>query len=94
LDAETWADALVAHDARAEKRLAAFRSFGVEGWLRNRSGRYAHRGDETISGDWRIEPGDLGAQVRHIMRRDDPTDTARRLYAERSHWRVEREAIS
>lgn len=94
LEAGTWADALIAHDVRAERKLAEFRHFGVEGWLRNHSGRYAHRGDEAVSGDGRIEPGDLGAQVRHVMRRDDPADTGRRLYAERSQWRAEREATS
>lgn len=92
LEAETFAEALSAHDARAETRLADFSSFGVDRWLRNRNGRYAYRGDEDPSSGLRIEPGDLSLQVRSVVHRDEPVDTARRLYAERRHWRAEQEA--
>lgn len=94
LDADTLAHALEAYDAHAGMKLAAFSRFGVERWLRNPSGCYAYRGDDAIADGWRVEPGDLGGHIRHIVRRDDPTDTLRRLYAERAQWRLEREATS
>lgn len=94
LQADTLADALSAHDARADTRLTAFSGFGVDRWLRNREGHYAYRGDEGTGGAPGIEPGDLAVQVRRVVRRDEPMDTARRLFAERGHWRAEQERRS
>lgn len=81
VSAITWSDALALHDERAQIKIAAFRRFGVENWLR--SGRYVHGGDQGIN------PGDLEPQVRTLSRWDEPIDTALRLFAMRSHWRVE-----
>lgn len=81
--AGTWKEALDLHDKRMESKLKEFQHFGVERWLRNDKKHYVY------SGDTNIEFGDLPAHPRTISRRDEPIDTARRLFVDRRHWRLE-----
>lgn len=86
LEAESWSQALAAHDAYMDERLASFKRLGVDRWLRSPGGRYAYRGDDDI------EPGELVGVRHEVIRRDQPLNTARRLFGERRHWRFAQEA--
>jgi len=81
LHAPTWAQALQAHDQRSNEKLANFDKAILLKWLRGNNFVY--------SADSHVLPGDLGGNTRSVIRWDQPTDTARRLYAARSHWRAD-----
>lgn len=85
LEAETWTQALALHDTRMAEQIGAFERFGVEKWLRSPNGRYVHCGDDAIA------PGELAVPGHVVTRRDQPLDTARRLFGERRHWRCGQE---
>jgi CRISPR system Cascade subunit CasD len=83
LNAPTWAEALACHDADTNAKLQQFARFGADRWLRASSN--VHSLDEQI------QPGDLNSIQRSVWRWDEPIDTARRLYANRSHKRFDQQ---
>lgn len=83
LYADTWESALEAFDAQTAETLATFASFDVRRWLRNPDGQYTHGGDADM------ESHALPAQRREVIRRDEPLDTSRRLFADRRQWRLD-----
>jgi len=87
-EAGTWTQALTMHDARMVGQLERFAPFEVERWLRSPNRRYAHRGDHGIV------PGELVGAPHEVTRRDQPLDTARRLFGECRHWRYGQEVQS
>ena len=86
--AHTWTEALATHDERTREALDRFRAFGVgKRWLRNVRGAYVY------SWDGGVNAGPLVDQGRRVVRRDEPVDTGRRLFAERACWRAEQGAM-
>ncbi len=81
VQAPTFADALDAHDTRGTKKRSKFDAFSVKKWLQGT--RFVY------SADSEIPLGDLGGTARSVIRWDQPMDSARRLYAARTHWRVD-----